>query len=92
MQAITVAYKGPTASHGSHWFVKCAAGSRKVPYDHALDTEGNVAEAVKALCSQLGWTWEQGYRGAWTTGQIHNGTWVACYSDVYESNRFVVER
>lgn len=55
MQAIITKYFGPTNSRGSRLVAKCEAGSITVPYDHALDTEGNHRAAAKALCNKLGW-------------------------------------
>lgn len=59
-QAITTRYLGPSAGgRGSRILAVAYGGRATVPYDHALDADGNHAAAVVALCRKLGWDeWE----------------------------------
>ena len=55
MQAIITKYLPATETKGSRFKATAEAGSVVVPYDHALDTEGNHIAAAKALCKKMGW-------------------------------------
>lgn len=56
MQAIRTRYYGPSNMRGSRIKAQCDAGSLTIPYDHALDIEGNHVAAREALLIKLGWT------------------------------------
>lgn len=84
MQAITVKYLGPTNTKGARYKAICAAGAVTVAYDYSLNTQGNVKQAIKALCAKLGWVWEEHsslYR--WHVGQDHKGDWQAVCVDPF---------
>ena len=55
MQAIRTRYFGPTDHLGSRIQAKCEARAVYVPYDHALDIDGNHAAACAALVRRMGW-------------------------------------
>jgi hypothetical protein len=54
-QAIRTRYHGPTNTRGSRISAKCQGGTLSVPYDHALDDEGNHKAACMALVDKFGW-------------------------------------
>jgi len=54
-QAIVTAYHGPTNTRGSRVSAKCDAGRLSLPWDDALDSEGNHKAAARALITKLGW-------------------------------------
>ena len=83
MQAIVIKYAGPTNSRGSRWIATCAAGKITVPYDYALDTQGNAKAAVQALCQKLGWTGR-----TFHLGQLHCGQWVAVMDSTFTPNGY----
>lgn len=56
MQAIQVKYLSATNTKGSRWKASCYSGSTTVPYNYALDEEGNAMEAGYALLAKLGWS------------------------------------
>lgn len=53
MYPIITKYLGPTNTRGSRIKAYCERGSVCVPYDHALNTDGNHIAARKALCERL---------------------------------------
>lgn len=55
MQAIRTRYFGPSNVKGSRIQAKCDAKTIYVPYDHALDIQGNHDAARQALVEALGW-------------------------------------
>jgi hypothetical protein len=55
MQAIVTRYLGPTNHRGSRVKAWCEAGSLTLPWDAALDPDGNHMAAASALFRQLGW-------------------------------------
>ena len=56
MRAIITRYLGPTNFRGSRIVADAGKGARlTMPYDHALNTNENHAEAAKALCLKMGW-------------------------------------
>lgn len=55
MQAIRTRYHGPTNARGSYMSAHCEAGSIRVPYEYALNTDGNHEAACAALRGKLGW-------------------------------------
>lgn len=54
-QAIETKYLGPTNTKGGRIKATAWAGSVTVPYDHALDVQGNHAAAALALRYKMGW-------------------------------------
>lgn len=55
MQAIVTKYIGPSATKESRIKATAAAGSRTVPYDHALNRDENHRAAAVHLTVKLGW-------------------------------------
>ncbi len=55
-QAIETKYLGATNTKGSRIKASAAAGSVTLPYDYALDAQGNHKAAADALIAKLGWT------------------------------------
>jgi hypothetical protein len=72
MQAIVTTYKGPTDTKGSRIIVRAERGRIVVPWDYALDVEGNHRAACKTACKR--WQWD----GRWVGGGTVGGTrvWV----------------
>lgn len=64
MQAIETRYLPCTNSRGSRVKALCDAGTVTVPWDHALDCDGNHDAAARALVSKLGWSGRRWHRGA----------------------------
>ncbi len=64
MQAIETKYLGPTNFRGARIKASAEAGSVTVPYDHALNVEGNHDAACKALVRKWGWF------GSWIRGAL----------------------
>lgn len=55
MQAIQTKYHGPTNHRGSRITARCDAGSLTLPYDYALNIEGNHIAAARELALKLSW-------------------------------------
>jgi hypothetical protein len=55
MQAIRTRYHGPTNTRGSRIIAKCEGGSVTMPYNHALNLDGNHAAAARLLLQRMGW-------------------------------------
>lgn len=55
MQAIETKYMGPTNARGGRVKATAQAGTVTIPWDHALDSEGNHAKAAATLMTKLGW-------------------------------------
>lgn len=71
-QAITTTYHGSTNTRGSRVSAKCEAGRLSLPWDHALDSEGNHKAAAQALIKKLGWddrAWAFGSAGRNARGE-----------------------
>ena len=68
MQAIRTQYRGPTERTGSRIIASADAGRVTVPYDHALDIDGNHKAAAAALRAKLGW------RGEMVSGTLPDGS------------------
>lgn len=68
MQAIRTQYRGPTDRTGSRIIASADAGRVTVPYDHALDSEGNHNAACDALRHKLGWC------GVTVSGMLPDGS------------------
>jgi hypothetical protein len=71
-QAIFTAYHGPTNTRGSRVSAKCEAGRLSLPWDDALDSEGNHKAAAQALIKKLGWddrAWAFGSSGRLSKGE-----------------------
>ena len=67
MKAIMTKYIGPTDRRGSRIKATDSDGnSIMLPYDSALDTEGNHNAAAKALRDKMGWKGR--LIGGWTSG------------------------
>jgi hypothetical protein len=56
MQAIRTRYIGPSNVRGSRIQAKCEARTLYMPYDHALNLEGNHAAACEALLLVMQWS------------------------------------
>lgn len=69
MKAIVTKYRGPTDTRGSRITASDEDGNRVVmPYDHALNAEGNHVAAADKLCAKMGWTGKRacgGIKGAY---------------------------
>ena len=88
-QAIETRYLAPTNSKGGRIKATAWAGSKIVPYDHALSIEGNHRAAAMALAAKLGWhthapaeCWATG-GNAKGDGYLHVDTGV----DLWEAGR-----
>ncbi len=55
-QAIETKYLGATNAKGGRIKATAWAGSITLPYDYALDAQGNHKAAADALITKLGWT------------------------------------
>jgi hypothetical protein len=55
-QAIETKYLGATNAKGGRIKATAWAGSITLPYDYALDAQGNHKAAADALIAKLGWT------------------------------------
>lgn len=56
MKAIQVKYLPVTNTRGSRWKAWAEGGNQiTVPYDHALNSEGNARVAALALIAKMGW-------------------------------------
>ena len=56
LRSIITRYLGPTDCRGTRIVADAGKGARlTMPYDHALNTNENHAEAAKALCLKMGW-------------------------------------
>jgi hypothetical protein len=80
MQSVETKYYGPTNTRGSRLRARAGAGSVSVPYDYALNLDGNHAAACEAFLRAKGWVPSQGegFRGKWVGGTLPNGT--MCWS------------
>ena len=58
MQAIRTKYHGPTNTTGPRISAQCEAGRIFVPYDYALNIDGNHRAACRLLIKKLGWDTE----------------------------------
>lgn len=67
MQAIATKYHGPTNTRGARISATAHAGRIFVPYDHALNSEENHAQAALAFAQKWGWD------GPWHGGGAENG-------------------
>lgn len=72
MQAIQTKFLGPTNSRGSRIKATCAAGSRTVEYDHAMNVEENHCYAAQMLQEKLGWL----SHGELAFGTLSDGSFV----------------
>lgn len=55
MQAILTKYHGPTGYRGSRISAQANSGRIYLPYDHALNIDGNHLAAATAYANKLGW-------------------------------------
>lgn len=78
-QAIVTKYFGPTNTRGSRIKASASAGSKTVPYDHALNINDNHAAAAKAFAEKLEW------EGKWFGGGMpdESGNVYVCTSNRY---------
>lgn len=74
MQAIQTKYHGPTDRSGSRITARCDAGRIVMPYDHALDIDGNHRKAARRLLRKLGW--DKPTHGGEKTPRMASGTLV----------------
>lgn len=71
MQAIRTRYHGPSNTRGSRIIAKCEGGSVIMPYNHALNLDGNHAAAAQLLLQRMGWP------GVYHGGQFeHDYYWI----------------
>ena len=79
MQAIRTRYYGATNSRGSRIQAKCEARTIYLPYDHALNLDGNHRAACEALMHAMGWIPEHGAHYENRVGGVfaHDYYWVA---------------
>ena len=81
MKAITTTYKGPTDTRGSRIYARAESVRCSVPYDHALNADGNHDAAAVELCKRLDW------RGKLAGGTLPDGrtrVYVFVTSDAIE--------
>ena len=78
MQAIRTRYHGPTNSTGSCIRAKCEAGAIRMPYDYALNIDGNHKAACAELLKKLGWD-TQHYQKM--TGGVFAGDWYFVFNE-----------
>jgi len=64
MQAIETKYLPPTNFRGARIKASAQAGSVTIPWDHALNVEGNHDAACEALVRKWGWF------GSWVRGAL----------------------
>ena len=78
MQAIRTRYIGPSNVRGSRIQAKCEARTIYLPYDHALNLDGNHRAACEALMTVMGWTPEHGAHYENRVGGVfaHDYYWV----------------
>ena len=55
-QAIETSYHGPRHRRPARVSARCDAGRIALPWDHALDVDGNHRAAAVALAARLGWS------------------------------------
>lgn len=67
-QAITTKFINPTDTKGSRVKAKAFAGSLTLPWDHALNPDGNHAAAAQALATKMKWN------GLWIGGGMPDQT------------------
>ena len=70
MQAIRTTYFGPTNYRGSRIKAKAAAGSITLPWNYALNPEGNHRAAALALAAKFDWP------GTYVAGDLVDGSSV----------------
>ena len=80
MQVIRTRYAAPTNYKSARVTATCAAGSKSVPWDDALNIEENHNAARATLCAKLGWALENGYKGAWHCGQFTDGAFYHVFT------------
>ena len=83
MQAIKTKYIGPSATKSSRIQASCEARTIYVPYDHALDSDGNHRAACEALLLAMGWTTDNSQHYSDMVGGWHGEDmyWVFANSD-----------
>ena len=79
MQAIRTRYYGPSDVRGSRIQAKCEARTIYLPYDHALNLDGNHKAACEALMTVMEWTPERSSVYTARVGGVfgHDYYWVA---------------
>ena len=79
MQAIRTRYFGPSNVRGSRIQAKCEARTLYMPYDHALNLDGNHRAACEALLTVMGWIPEHGRAYTARVGGVfnHDYYWIA---------------
>lgn len=73
MQAIVTKYFGPGNVRGSRVKATCQAGSVTVPWDDALNSDGNHTMAARKLAFKLGWNRKE-YYGKMVMGAMPDGS------------------
>ncbi len=88
MQAIRTRYFGPTNVRGSRIQAKCEARTIYLPYDHALNLDGNHKAACQALMIAMGWTLEHGRVFTARVGGVfaHDYYWIALNDEVKDKD------
>jgi hypothetical protein len=82
MQAIKTKYIGPSATKSSRIQASCEAKTIYVPYNHALDADGNHRAACEALMRAMGWKIYGDMVGGWHTDAMF---WV--FANAYDRTR-----
>jgi hypothetical protein len=74
MQAIQTKYFGPSNVRGSRIIAKASACSVSMPYDHALNPDGNHRAAALRLMAKMKWDCDA--YGHIESGQLADGSYV----------------
>jgi len=72
MQAIRTRYHGATNARGSRIVAKSEGGSIIMPYNHALNIEGNHAAAARLLLAKMNWS------GVYSSGVFDRDYYWVC--------------
>jgi hypothetical protein len=72
-QAITTRYLGATNHRGSRVKAYAQAGTKTIPWDHALDPEDNHRAAAEALANDRRWLEPRAYSGVVRTPRLVAG-------------------
>ena len=72
-QAIITKYHGPSKMRGSRVSARAWVGKISIPYDNALNSDQNHANAAKDLAKKSGWS------GTWIGGRTPDGSGAWCF-------------
>lgn len=85
-QAITTKYLSPTNTRPGRIKAIAQAGSVVVDWDHSLNVENNLLEALGAFLAKFNWLAEAGnfWRGKWHCGDDYKGNTVWVFTQEEE--------